>query len=63
VVRRGGEGVHVHLANGRTVVFLVGRGRVARAVDSEEKYFWVARSCSDPGDRAPNPGEKARQSL
>jgi hypothetical protein len=64
VLRRGGEGVHVHLANGgRTVVFLVGRGRVASAVDSQEKYFWVARSCSDPGDRAPNPGEKARQSL
>jgi hypothetical protein len=64
VLERGGDGVHVHLADGgRTFVLIVGRGRVANAVDSERKYFWVARSCSQPGDRAPNPGSKARQSL
>jgi hypothetical protein len=63
VLERGVDGVHVHLADGgRTFVLLVGRGRVANAVDSQRKYFWVARSCPE-GDRAPNSGSKARQSL
>jgi hypothetical protein len=57
------DGVDARLANqGRSVVFTVGRGRVAQAVDSQRRYFWVARSCTNPGDRAPNNG-RARQPL
>jgi hypothetical protein len=60
----GADGVQTHLANqGKTVVFMVRRWRVVQAVDSHEKYFWVAHSCMNPGDRAPNSGDRARQPL
>ena len=60
----GVDGVDARLAdNGKRVVLEIRRGRVAQAVDSLERYFWVARSCMDPGDRAPNRGNRARQSL
>ena len=60
----GADGVDAHFANQRkSVVFTIRRWRVAQAVDSQSRYFWVARSCTDPGDRAPNRGHRARQSL
>ena len=58
------DGVDARFANeGRSVVFTVRRWRVAQAVDSQKRYFWVARSCMNPSDRAPNSGHRARQSL
>jgi hypothetical protein len=60
----GADGVDAHFANqGKSVVFTIKRWRVAQAVDSQRRYFWVARSCMNPSDRAPNSGHRARQSL